>query len=75
MELLGCMPLEVGNHGGPIWEIGCAEMNVLSLKFIRTVLGAIIYKKVAAIEVFVVGQNEALVSWLAEVLFDPEQLV
>lgn len=56
------------HHGGPVRELGCGKMDMLSGKFVHSIFGAVVYEVVADIQILVMAQDKSLVGLFPKVL-------
>jgi hypothetical protein len=64
----------VGNNF-PIWKSIRSKQNQFSMKLISTIIGPVIYQKIAIVQVFMVRQYQSLIGRLSKMLPYPGKLI
>ena len=66
---------QILTHSFPVRELFASEMDPLAFELLSAVGRPVVYQVVPTIQVFVMGQDQALVRHLGQVPMDPFQLV
>lgn len=64
-------PRQIPPHRIPVRKFVGAEVDVFAGEAVGPVGGTVVDEVITNMQMFVVRENEALVGWFSEVLFDP----